>query len=87
MSTASDKSRMTLESLRGFYAGKRAFILGNGPSLKSMDLSKLRDEVTFGTNGLFYLFDGGRPIPDPLDDCCGDPTPDTLSCDAFSACP
>ena len=48
---------MTLESLRGFYAGKRAFILGNGPSLKSLDLSKLRDEVTFGTNGLFYLFD------------------------------
>ncbi|TDI99034.1 MAG: glycosyltransferase, partial [Deltaproteobacteria bacterium] len=57
MSAALDGSRMTLESLRGFYAGKRAFILGNGPSLKSLDLSKLRDEVTFGTNGLFYLFD------------------------------
>ena len=57
MSAVSDGSRMTLESLRGFYAGKRAFILGNGPSLKSLDLSKLRDEVTFGTNGLFYLFD------------------------------
>ena len=46
-----------LEAYRNRYAGKRAFILGNGPSLNMLDLSKLAGEVTFGTNGIFYLFD------------------------------
>ena len=49
--------KKTLEAYRNGYAGKRAFILGNGPSLNRLDLSKLAGEVTFGTNGIFYLFD------------------------------
>ena len=32
------------------YAGKRCFILGNGPSLKDEDLSVLKDEYVFTVN-------------------------------------
>ena len=47
-----------LRELRRQYAGKgRCFIIGNGPSLNRTDLTKLRDEVTFGVNGLFLKFD------------------------------
>ncbi|MGH8568558.1 MAG: 6-hydroxymethylpterin diphosphokinase MptE-like protein, partial [Gammaproteobacteria bacterium] len=47
-----------LRELRRRYAGKgRCFIIGNGPSLNCTDLAKLRDEVTFGVNGLFLKFD------------------------------
>lgn len=31
----------------------RAFVIANGPSIKSMDLSKLKNEVTFGSNTIF----------------------------------
>ena len=34
----------------------RAFVLGNGPSLKKHDLSKLKDEILFGCN-LIWLLD------------------------------
>lgn len=34
------------------YKGKRCFIIGNGPSLKDMDLSLLKDEYTFTVNQL-----------------------------------
>jgi hypothetical protein len=37
--------------------GQRCFIMANGPSLKDMDLSMLRDEVTIGVNGIYKLFD------------------------------
>ena len=39
------------------HIGERCFILGNGPSLQKVDLSLLRDEVTFGTNRIYLLFD------------------------------
>lgn len=43
-----------LEALCEQYRGrKRAFIIGNGPSLKQTDLSLLKDEVTFCVNGFF----------------------------------
>lgn len=42
-----------LEKARNRHAGERCFLLGNGPSLNLTDLSKLRDEVTFGVNGIF----------------------------------
>jgi len=47
-----------LRELRRRYKGKRrCFIIGNGPSLNHTDLTKLRDEVVFGVNGLFLKFD------------------------------
>lgn len=45
-----------LESYRDCHKGKRCFIIGNGPSLRQMDLSPLRDEFTFGMNRIYLLF-------------------------------
>jgi hypothetical protein len=35
------------------YRGKRAFLIGNGPSLKELDLRLLRDEITIGVNAIY----------------------------------
>lgn len=37
---------------RGIHRGKRCFVLGNGPSLKSVDFSLLANEYTFTVNQL-----------------------------------
>lgn len=39
-----------IESLKNIHAGRRCFVLGNGPSLKSQDLSFLKNEITFVSN-------------------------------------
>ncbi len=44
-----------LAELKDIHKGKRAFIIGNGPSLKQTDLTKLKNEFTFGMNR-FYVF-------------------------------
>lgn len=38
------------------HRGQRCFILGNGPSLKRTDLSRLQGEFTFGMNRIYLLF-------------------------------
>ncbi len=38
------------------HLGKRCFIIGNGPSLNKMDLSPLKDEITFGLNRIYLIF-------------------------------
>jgi hypothetical protein len=51
--------RESLERLRTYrdrHAGKRCFIIGNGPSLRGMDLSPLKNELTFGLNRIYLLF-------------------------------
>lgn len=45
-----------LENYKNAYRGKRCFIIGNGPSLKQTDLSRLRGEYTFGMNRIYLLF-------------------------------
>jgi len=45
-----------LAELKDVHNGKRAFIIGNGPSLRQTDLYKLRDEFTFGMNRIYLLF-------------------------------
>jgi hypothetical protein len=50
------ESLLRLRALRGSRVGKRAFIVGNGPSLRSMDLTMLRDEFTFGLNRIYLTF-------------------------------
>lgn len=52
--------RHSLKRLKAFkdkHKGKRCFIIGNGPSLKGMDLSPLKNELTFGLNRIYLLFD------------------------------
>jgi hypothetical protein len=45
-----------LAQLKNTHRGERCFILGNGPSLKNTDLSKLRDEYTIGMNRFYLAF-------------------------------
>jgi hypothetical protein len=45
-----------LAVLKDIHKGKRAFVIGNGPSLKQTDLSKLRTEITFGMNRIYLAF-------------------------------
>jgi hypothetical protein len=51
------RSGRELRAMRDRYRGRRAFIIGNGPSLRDMDLSPLRNEVTFGLNRIYLLFE------------------------------
>ena len=44
-------------SLRNIHHGQRACIVGNGPSLKELDLSILNGEITFACNKIWLLFD------------------------------
>lgn len=50
------QSMRRLAALKDIHKGKRAFILGNGPSLQRIDLSRLKDEFTFGLNRIYLLF-------------------------------
>lgn len=52
------QSRHELKQFQNLHKGKRCFILGNGPSLKQTDLSKLTNEITFGMNRIYLAFDG-----------------------------
>jgi len=45
-----------LAALKDIHKGKRAFIIGNGPSLKQTDLSKLKGEISFGMNRIYLMF-------------------------------
>ena len=46
-----------LAALKDIHQGERCFIMGNGPSLKNTDVSKLRDEFTFGMNRVYLAFE------------------------------
>lgn len=50
----------SLNMWNGIHSGKRCFILGNGPSLAEMNISLLRDELTFGLNRIYLLFEEQR---------------------------
>ncbi|MBN1669029.1 MAG: DUF115 domain-containing protein [Anaerolineales bacterium] len=51
-----------LAALKDQYRGQRCFIIGNGPSLKHTDISKLKGEYTFGMNRIYLAFaDWGFP--------------------------
>ena len=49
-------SARRLRALENKHAGQRCFIIGNGPSLKRTDLSLLKNELTFGTNRIYLMF-------------------------------
>jgi hypothetical protein len=52
---AMNKTRLLL--YKNKHLNGRCFIIGNGPSLKRMDLCLLKDEITFGMNRIYLLFD------------------------------
>ena len=45
-----------LAAFKDIHKGQRAFIIGNGPSLRQTDLTKLKNEFTFGMNRIYLLF-------------------------------
>lgn len=47
-----------LKLLKGTHKDKRCFIIGNGPSLKAEDLTRLSEsrEITFAFNRIFHIF-------------------------------
>ncbi len=49
-------SQKAVEAYRDLHRGRRCFILGNGPSLRDTDLSRLRGEIAFGANRVYLLF-------------------------------
>lgn len=49
-------SMARLSALKDSQRGQRAFILGNGPSLAKTDVSKLKNERTFGMNRVYLAF-------------------------------
>jgi len=51
---------MNIYNFKDIHKRKRAWIIGNGPSLNKLDLSKLEGEITFGCNRI-YLTDKVKP--------------------------
>ncbi len=51
------ESMDNLAALKDKYRGERCFIIGNGPSLRNTDVSKLKDEYTFGMNRIYLAFE------------------------------
>jgi hypothetical protein len=52
-----------LLSFKNKHSGKRVFIIGNGPSLNSLDLSFLKNELTFGVNGIYLNYEKMKFMP------------------------
>ena len=50
------KSLKRLRAYHDIHKDERCFIIGNGPSLKQMDLTRLRGQTTFGLNRIYLLF-------------------------------
>ncbi len=46
-----------IESFHNKYKGKRCFLIGNGPSLRLADLNMLKDEICFGCNMIYKVFE------------------------------
>lgn len=48
-----------LAAYRGAYSGRRCFFVGNGPSLRAEDLTRLHEagEITFALNRVYNIFD------------------------------
>ena len=52
-----------LRRLRLRHQGRRAFVIGNGPSLNDTPMTALGEEITIGCNGLFLHFEKMGWIP------------------------
>jgi hypothetical protein len=51
--------RATIKNIKKFHnahLGERCFVIGNGPSLQNTDMTRLRNEYTFGLNRIYLMF-------------------------------
>jgi hypothetical protein len=51
------KEKQYFQNLRHKYAGRRGFVIGNGPSLNIADLDRLTDEITIASNKIYLAFE------------------------------
>jgi hypothetical protein len=63
-------SKEALLACKGIHEGRRAFIIGNGPSLKTRDLDRLQNEVTFAANRIHLAYEQTNWRPTYW--CCSD---------------
>ncbi|HEX2621550.1 MAG TPA: 6-hydroxymethylpterin diphosphokinase MptE-like protein [Phototrophicaceae bacterium] len=49
-------SARRIAQLKNKHRGERCFIIGNGPSLNKLDLTKLKNEYTIGMNRIYLMF-------------------------------
>jgi hypothetical protein len=52
-----EPNNQRLAALKGVHQGRRAFLIGNGPSLTVEDLDRLQGEITFASNKIDLIFD------------------------------
>jgi len=52
-----DGHQNKLALMKNKHKGQRCFIIANGPSLASMDLEPLKNEITIGCNGIYKAFE------------------------------
>jgi len=59
IATENSLSQLTnaISNYANMNKGQRCVIIGNGPSLNKMNLSFLENEITFGTNRIYLLFE------------------------------
>jgi hypothetical protein len=50
------KSIQEIRAYKNKHQNQRCFIVGNGPSLKQTDLTRLAGEITFGMNRIYLMF-------------------------------
>jgi hypothetical protein len=51
------KNRKGIEAFKDIHKGKRCFVIANGPSLKKIDFSLLKDEYAIGLNRIYLMKD------------------------------
>lgn len=52
----SKSDREKIKNLENRYAGKRCFVVGNGPSLTAEDLGLIKGEISFACNRIYHIF-------------------------------
>jgi len=85
------KNFRTLKKYENRFEGKRCFLIGNGPSLTFSDLDLIKDEITFGCNLIYKIYDKTewKPTFHCLADGLyakkiGDELIDNICCDIFA---
>lgn len=62
--TKLEQTAQQIKAFRNRHLGQRCVIIGNGPSLNNMDLSFLKNEITFATNRIYLGFEKFDFTPD-----------------------
>lgn len=51
-----EADRAHLSKLQNSYPGKTCFVIGNGPSLTSQDLTAIKNKVSFASNKIYLIY-------------------------------